>query len=89
MMKGYFLDNASTTRPYKEVADVVYDTMLNHYGNPSSQHQLGSDAKEIVGLIKTGGRVTGYQLSDGSRVSKEEGSHVLHDELEQSFCPTC
>ena len=32
-----------------------------------------SDAKEIVGLIKTGGRVTGYQLSDGSNVSKEEG----------------
>ena len=32
-----------------------------------------SDAKEIVGLVKTGGRVTGYQLSDGSTVSKEEG----------------
>ena len=28
-MKEYFLDNASTTRPYKEVADVVYDTMIN------------------------------------------------------------
>jgi len=51
-MKGYFLDNASTTRPYKEVADVVYDTMLNHYGNPSSQHQLGSDAKEIVERVR-------------------------------------
>lgn len=51
-MKEYFLDNASTTRPYKEVADVVYDTMLNHYGNPSSQHQLGSDAKEIVEKVR-------------------------------------
>lgn len=32
-----------------------------------------SDAKEIVGLVKSNGRVTGYQLSDGSTVSKEEG----------------
>ena len=32
-----------------------------------------SDAKEIVGLVKTSGRVTGYQLSDGSNVSNEEG----------------
>ncbi len=32
-----------------------------------------ADAKEIVGLVKSGGKVTGYQLSDGSTVSKEEG----------------
>lgn len=31
------------------------------------------DAKEIVGLVKSGGKVTGYQLSDGTAVSKEEG----------------
>ena len=32
-----------------------------------------SNAKEIVGLVKTGGKITGYQLSDGETVSKEEG----------------
>lgn len=32
-----------------------------------------ADAKEIVGLIKSSGRISGYQLSDGSMVSKEEG----------------
>ena len=31
-----------------------------------------SDAKEITGLVKSGGRITGYQLSDGAIVSKEE-----------------
>lgn len=31
------------------------------------------DAKKIVGLVKTSGRISGYQLSDGSIVSKEEG----------------
>ncbi len=32
-----------------------------------------NDAREIVGLVKNSGRVTGYQLSDGSTVSKQEG----------------
>jgi hypothetical protein len=32
-----------------------------------------SDAKEVVGLVKSGGRITGYQLSDGTNVTKEEG----------------
>ena len=32
-----------------------------------------SDAKEIVGLVKESGRISGYKLSDGSTVSKEEG----------------
>lgn len=32
-----------------------------------------ADAKEIVGLVKSSGRISGYQLSDGSTVSKEEG----------------
>ena len=35
--------------------------------------QPKSDAKEIVGLVKSNGRISGYQLSDGSTVSKEEG----------------
>lgn len=32
-----------------------------------------SDAKDIVGLVKSSGLVTGYQLSDGTTVSKEDG----------------
>lgn len=32
-----------------------------------------SDAKDIVGLVKSSGRITGYQLSDGTTVSKESG----------------
>lgn len=31
------------------------------------------NAKEIVALVKDSGRVTGYQLSDGNTVNKEEG----------------
>lgn len=32
-----------------------------------------ADAKEIVGLVKSSGKITGYQLSNGETVSKEEG----------------
>ena len=35
--------------------------------------QLKAEAKEITGLLKTGGKITGYQLSDGATISKEEG----------------
>ncbi len=32
-----------------------------------------SDAKNIVGLVKSSGRISGYQLSDGSIVDKQQG----------------
>lgn len=34
--------------------------------------QPQANAKRIVGLVKDGGRVTGYQLSDNSIVSKND-----------------
>ena len=34
------------------------------------------DAKRIVGLVKTGGKVTGYQLSDNSIVSKSDAVNL-------------
>ena len=35
--------------------------------------QPNADAKQITALVKQGGRITGYQLSDGQILSKEEG----------------
>ena len=34
--------------------------------------QANADAKKIVGLVKEGGRITGYQLSDNSFVEKQQ-----------------
>ena len=34
--------------------------------------QANADAKRIVGLVKEGGRITGYQLSDNSFVEKQQ-----------------
>ena len=33
----------------------------------------GENAFSIVGLVKKSGKISGYQLSDGSRISKEQG----------------
>jgi len=40
-----------------------------------NQHQstAGPDAISIIGLVKKSGKISGYQLSDGSTVSKEQG----------------
>ena len=38
-----------------------------------------SDAKDITGLVKESGRVTGYQLSDGSVITKEEGVSIAKE----------
>lgn len=34
--------------------------------------QASANAKRIVGLVKEGGRITGYQLSDNSIVEKQQ-----------------
>jgi hypothetical protein len=38
--------------------------------------QANSNAKRIVGLVKEGGKVTGYQLSDNSIVEKQQAVNM-------------
>lgn len=51
----------------------------NSFGSALARNALdcipraNADAKDIVGLVKSDGRVNGYQLSNGTTVSKEEG----------------
>jgi len=37
------------------------------------------DALSITGLIKKSGKISGYQLSDGEKVSKEQGVQMAKD----------
>ena len=43
-----YLDNAATTKPFKEVVDVMVDVMQNHWGNPSGPYSLSDDARKII-----------------------------------------
>lgn len=43
-----YLDNAATTRPLDSVMDIMRETMVNAYGNPSSKHIKGFEAERYV-----------------------------------------
>ncbi|MGB5823399.1 MAG: cysteine desulfurase NifS [Proteocatella sp.] len=43
-----YLDNSATTPVKKEVIDEMVDVLNNVYGNPSSVHKFGQDAKPVV-----------------------------------------
>lgn len=47
-----YLDNAATTRVCKEAAEAAAHVMTECYGNPSSPHKLGRDAKHILDTAK-------------------------------------
>lgn len=48
-----YLDNCATTRPDKEICDLVAKTMYELYGNPSSMHILGFEAEKLVKQART------------------------------------
>lgn len=43
-----YLDNAATTKPYKEVIEEMAKAMEEYYGNPSSLHKVGIKAEKEV-----------------------------------------
>ena len=47
-MEKIYLDNAATTRVAPEVREIMNDVYDHHFGNPSSIHSVGQDAKRIV-----------------------------------------
>ncbi|MVB11047.1 hypothetical protein CAFE_17490 [Caprobacter fermentans] len=38
-----------------------------------------ADALSITGLVKASGKITGYQLSDGRKVTRDEGVHLARE----------
>ena len=43
-----YLDNAATTKPKQAVIDAINECLINTWGNPSSLHALGKEAKSVV-----------------------------------------
>ena len=43
-----YLDHAATTPVPRAVADAMYEVLTEHFGNPSSQYQMGLDMKKKV-----------------------------------------
>ncbi|EHL73325.1 MULTISPECIES: cysteine desulfurase family protein [Bacillus] len=47
-MERIYLDHAATSPVHPKVIQVLTETMQNHYGNPSSIHYFGRDARQVV-----------------------------------------
>ena len=48
MNRELYLDEAATTEVDKDAADVIYKTMLEVYGNPSTNYEVGKKAKKVI-----------------------------------------
>lgn len=51
-MRRVYLDNAATTAMHKEVIETMTDCMYNVFGNPSSTHVFGREAKAQMELSR-------------------------------------
>lgn len=47
-----YLDNAATTRPYKEVVETITYVLSNSWGNASSAYSFGHKSKEIIESVR-------------------------------------
>ena len=47
-MKRIYFDNAATTPISEEVIEFMSDLMRSHYGNPSSIHKEGREARTVI-----------------------------------------
>lgn len=64
-MNRIYLDNAATTPLSEEVIDAMVEVMKVNYGNPSSTHSLGQEAKILIENVRR-------QVADYLHVSPAE-----------------
>lgn len=53
IMNRIYLDNAATTALAPEVIDAMVEVMKINYGNPSSNHSVGQEAKALIEKVRT------------------------------------
>lgn len=65
-MKRIYMDNSATTSVDPEVARVITEALINNYGNPSSLHTFGEEAR--LALIKARKQVAALIAADSSEI---------------------
>lgn len=60
-----YIDNAATTKISKEVLNAMFPYLTESYGNPSSQYELGVEAKKAIALARE-------RVANGIRAKPEE-----------------
>lgn len=90
-----YLDNNSTTKPNKQMLNAVVEDVSQYYGNPSSPHALGQQAKDLIdearanvlaSLFKTSGKI--IFTSGGTEANQlalnGDNRYILTSEVEHS-----
>ena len=62
----HYLDYAATTPVPAEVAQAMAAVLTEHYGNPSSQYELGRRAKDLVNRSRA---ITGPSAPPSTRTA--------------------
>ena len=98
------MDNSATTKPYKQVIEVMVEAMENYYANPSAAHGLGfkaekkiNESREIIAKTLNATKEEIVFTSGGSESNNflirgflSSGSHVITTRLEHpSVLNTC
>ncbi len=97
-MKQIYLDHAATSPMHPEAAKVFAEALSKHYGNPSSIHQAGRDARRILDearrtlaksiqaddteIIFTSGGTEADNLAIFGTASAKEGRHIITTQAE-------
>ena len=97
-MKQIYLDHAATSPMHPEAAKVFAEALSEHYGNPSSIHQTGRNARRILDearrtlaksihaddneIIFTSGGTEADNLAIFGTASAKEGRHIITTQAE-------
>lgn len=99
-MDYIYLDDAATTRVDDRVKKIMDKYYMKKYGNPSSLHRMGKDARKAMGdarkntasligadkdeIIFTSGGTEADNLAIKGAVEKNEGNHIITTEIEHA-----
>lgn len=99
-----YFDNSATTKPLKEVAEIMKEVFYDYYGNPSSLHLFGKKAEDkLIESRKTIANTIGAEpneiifTSGGSESNNflikgfaKPGTHIITSKIEHpSVLNTC
>ena len=78
-MNKIYLDNAATTPLNEQVIEEMLSVMRNHYGNPSSTHSIGQEAKTLIENARR--KIAEYlRVTPGEIIDRESDQVIgVHD----------
>ncbi|RMD73951.1 MAG: aminotransferase class V-fold PLP-dependent enzyme, partial [Lentisphaerae bacterium] len=67
-----YLDNSATTKPLPRVVDEMVNVLSEGFGNPSSGHALGREARNALSLARR--RVADFICADSEQIVFTSGA---------------